>query len=130
MFVVISTLGVIVFATPWFLAAVPIILYVYAYVQKIYIPTARELKRLDAIARSPIYSHFGETLGGVTTIRAFGDQERFTKENMTRLDRNQKAYNLTMVRVKKQALFLGRYSVHELTKCCTYMDPCRYPIDG
>jgi len=33
--------------------------------------TSREVRRLDSVARSPIYSSFTETLDGSSTIRAF-----------------------------------------------------------
>ena len=32
---------------------------------------ARELQRLDCVTRSPIMAHLSQTLGGLTTIRAF-----------------------------------------------------------
>ena len=34
-----------------------------------YLSTSRELKRLDAVSRSPIFSFFGETLNGLPVIR-------------------------------------------------------------
>jgi hypothetical protein len=34
-----------------------------------YLNTSRELKRLDAVSRSPIFSFFGESLAGVAVIR-------------------------------------------------------------
>jgi hypothetical protein len=37
--------------------------------QQTFIATSRELKRLDSVAFSPIFSHFGETLSGLTTVR-------------------------------------------------------------
>jgi ABC-type multidrug transport system fused ATPase/permease subunit len=47
---------------------------------------SREFKRLNSVSRSPIYSHFSETLVGVSTIRAYGAQERFMQEMLHRLD--------------------------------------------
>ncbi|PVU91420.1 hypothetical protein BB559_001398 [Furculomyces boomerangus] len=50
-----------------------------------------ELKRLDSVSKSPIYQHFQETLGGVSTIRSFNQTERFIFENEYRVDINQRA---------------------------------------
>lgn len=54
--------------------------------------SSRQLKRLESISRSPIYSHFNETLLGTSVIRAFGEQKRFICESDHRVDHNQKAY--------------------------------------
>ena len=54
--------------------------------------TSRELKRLDSVSRSPIYAHFQESLGGITTIRAYRQQQRFALENEWRVDANLRAY--------------------------------------
>ena len=62
---------------------------VYFYIQKYYRPGYREAKRLDAISGSPVFAHFGETLGGLSTIRAFGHQRRFITENERRIGTNQ-----------------------------------------
>ena len=37
-----------------------------------YVPTAREIQREEALSRSPIYANFSETVSGVATIRAYG----------------------------------------------------------
>ncbi|KAG8093775.1 hypothetical protein GUJ93_ZPchr0012g20809 [Zizania palustris] len=42
-----------------------------------YRSTSREVRRLDSVARSPIYSSFTETLDGSSTIRAFKKEEFF-----------------------------------------------------
>lgn len=44
---------------------------------QLYVSSSRELKRLDSIAASPIFQHFGESLTGLTTIRAFRRQAMF-----------------------------------------------------
>ena len=44
--------------------------------------------------RSPIYSHFLETINGASTIRAFSQQQRFIRDNYRKVDENQVAYYL------------------------------------
>ncbi len=41
--------------------------------------SSRELKRLDGVSRSPLYSFFGEVLQGLTTIRSFNKGHEFTQ---------------------------------------------------
>lgn len=48
--------------------------------------TSRELKRLNSISLTPVYSHFHETLGGISTIRAFRQVDRFIKESESHLN--------------------------------------------
>jgi len=67
------------------------IFFVYFYIQRYYRPGYREAKRLDAVSGSPVFAHFGETLGGLSTIRAFGHQQRFITENESRIGINQTA---------------------------------------
>lgn len=86
------TLGVIAVSTPIFLVLVPPLGFIYIIYQKYYLRTSRELKRLDSVSRSPIYAHFQESLGGVSTIRAYRQQARFTLENEWRMDANLRAY--------------------------------------
>lgn len=59
-------------------------------VQIFYVATSRQLKRLDSVTRSPIYSHFSETVSGLSIIRAFEHQQRFLKHNEVGIDTNQK----------------------------------------
>jgi ABC-type multidrug transport system fused ATPase/permease subunit len=88
----IFTLIVISAGTPVFIVLVIPLAFVYLYMQRYYLRTKRELKRLDGVSRSPIYAHSQESLGGIATIRAYRQQERFTHENECRVDANLRAY--------------------------------------
>ncbi|RLM00925.1 hypothetical protein CFD26_108711 [Aspergillus turcosus] len=88
----IFTMIVIATATPAFILVAFPLGYVYLLYQKYYLRTSRELKRLDSVTRSPIYAHFQESLGGISTIRAYRQENRFALENEWRMDANLRAY--------------------------------------
>ena len=48
--------------------------------------SVREVKRLDSISRSPVYSSLGEALAGLPTIRAYRAEERLAKRNAALVD--------------------------------------------
>ncbi|XP_055295954.1 multidrug resistance-associated protein 1 isoform X1 [Sitodiplosis mosellana] len=91
-FAVLSTLVVISVSTYQFMAVILPIGIVYYFVQRFYVASSRQLKRLESVSRSPIYSHFGESIQGAPTIRAYNVQERFIADSDNRVDFNQKCY--------------------------------------
>ena len=91
-FSAITTYIVISVVTPLFLVVALPITMVYMSVQEYYKGTAREIKRLDNLTKSPIFQQFSETLTGLTTIRAFGESSRFVLANERKLNANQKAF--------------------------------------
>ncbi|CAB1343381.1 unnamed protein product, partial [Coregonus sp. 'balchen'] len=93
---VLGTLFVICLATPIFTAIIVPLAVVYYFVQRFYVATSRQLRRLDSVSRSPIYSHFGETVSGLSVIRAYGHQERFLKHNEKVIDENLKSVTQTL----------------------------------
>lgn len=84
--------AVVSISAPAFLIIMVPLLFVYKKIQTYYLATSRELKRLDATTKSPIFASFQETLGGVATIRAYRQNSRFIAENEARVDRNQEAF--------------------------------------
>ncbi|KAJ7126538.1 P-loop containing nucleoside triphosphate hydrolase protein [Mycena crocata] len=77
---------------PLFLVSIIPLGWFYLRVMKYYLATSRELKRLDAVSKSPIFAWFAESLAGVSTIRSFAQQPIFIKANQRHIDRNQIAY--------------------------------------
>ncbi|XP_074696423.1 multidrug resistance-associated protein 1 isoform X5 [Strix aluco] len=96
-FNVIGACIIILLATPIAAVIIPPLGLVYLFVQRFYVATSRQLKRLESVSRSPVYSHFNETLLGVSVIRAFEEQKRFIKQNDVKVDENQKAYYPSIV---------------------------------
>uniref|UniRef100_A0A672I9F9 ABC-type glutathione-S-conjugate transporter n=1 Tax=Salarias fasciatus TaxID=181472 RepID=A0A672I9F9_SALFA len=88
---VLGTLFVICLATPLFTIVLVPLAIIYYFVGRFYVATSRQLRRLDSVSRSPIYSHFGETVSGLTVIRAYNHQERFLKHNEITIDENVKS---------------------------------------
>ncbi|GAB1525242.1 hypothetical protein RhiTH_008400 [Rhizoctonia solani] len=90
---VVSGIVVVVGGTfPWFLLTLIPLGYLYRLIMLYYLATSRELKRLDAVSKSPIFAWFQESLGGLSTIRAFSQQAVFMAQNEAKLDRNQMVY--------------------------------------
>ncbi|XP_047410098.1 ATP-binding cassette sub-family C member 2 [Sciurus carolinensis] len=87
---ILSTIIMICMATPVFTIIVIPLGIIYVSIQVFYVATSRQLRRLDSVTRSPIYSHFSETVLGLPVIRAFEHQKRFKKQNEVGIDINQK----------------------------------------
>ncbi|XP_038161331.1 canalicular multispecific organic anion transporter 2 isoform X2 [Cyprinodon tularosa] len=91
-FVSLSTMIVIVSSTPYFAIVIVPLAAIYVVVQRFYVATSRQLKRLESVSRSPIYSHFSETITGSSVIRAYGRHDAFVHMNDMKVDDNQKSY--------------------------------------
>ncbi|XP_039501135.1 probable multidrug resistance-associated protein lethal(2)03659 [Drosophila santomea] len=73
-------IGVLCITNPWYLINTITMFLAFYFLRKFYLSTSRDVKRLEAIARSPMYSHFSATLNGLPTIRSMEAQELLTKE--------------------------------------------------
>ncbi|KAK9367367.1 hypothetical protein V1509DRAFT_627120 [Lipomyces kononenkoae] len=85
-------IGVISVIVPGFLLIGVVISIIFFLINMFYLQSSRELKRMQSVTRSPIYQHFGETLVGISTIRAYGYEQRFIAESMHKVDTNSRPY--------------------------------------
>ncbi|KAK9452581.1 ABC multidrug transporter-like protein [Dipodascopsis uninucleata] len=61
----------------WFALALGPLLVLYILATAYYRASAIEIKRLDSNFRSKVFSHFSESLTGLTSIRAYNEQSQF-----------------------------------------------------
>ncbi|KAM6355278.1 ATP-binding cassette sub-family C member 10 [Podargus strigoides] len=90
MYGLLGMLVIITYGLPWIGLVLLPLAAVYFSIQRYYRRTSRELKRLCSVTLSPIYTHFSETLSGLSSIRAMRATQRFELENQLHLEQNQR----------------------------------------
>ncbi|NWU91498.1 MRP3 protein, partial [Upupa epops] len=96
-FTSLSTMIVIIGSTPLFAVIIVPLAILYFFVQRFYVATSRQLKRMESVSRSPIYSHFSETVSGASVIRAYRRVKSFTDISDLKTDENQRTYYPSIV---------------------------------
>ncbi|SNX85131.1 probable YBT1 - Vacuolar, ABC protein transporting bile acids [Melanopsichium pennsylvanicum] len=87
-----AILILICWATPIFLIVALIVICVYTVIGALYLVSSRDLKRIESVERSPIYTVVGEVLNGCVVIRAYGDAGRFTRHCLRLVDKANRAF--------------------------------------
>ncbi|XP_061827424.1 ATP-binding cassette sub-family C member 4-like isoform X3 [Nerophis lumbriciformis] len=80
--VFLQVFGVIVVSSiiiPWILIPFVPLFAAILCLRRYFLQTSRDIKRLEATTRSPVFSHLSSSLQGLSTIRAFRVQEWFQK---------------------------------------------------
>ncbi|KAL8714669.1 MAG: hypothetical protein Q9220_001618 [cf. Caloplaca sp. 1 TL-2023] len=85
---------VIVFFHYFAIALGPLFL-IFLFSAAYYRASAREIKRHESVLRSSVFSRFGEAISGVSSIRAYGLQDRFVQGVREAVDQMNSAYYLT-----------------------------------
>ena len=86
--------GIIASGGQYTAVSIPFIVLVLYLLQKFYLRTSRQIRHLDLEAKSPLYTHFTETLAGGSTIRAFGFGSRALNINHSLLNDSQRPFYL------------------------------------
>ncbi|OQR72060.1 canalicular multispecific organic anion transporter 1, partial [Tropilaelaps mercedesae] len=74
---------------PSFTALLSPLLILFISIQQFYMNTSRQIKRLNAITKSPVLNSFNESIAGTVSIRSYSVEGNFTAHNMRLLDNNQ-----------------------------------------
>lgn len=91
LFILFLNFFVIGLITPAFLLCCIPPMMLYLYLQQLYTKAALNYKRLESVSRSPVFNHFSETLGGLSTIRAYGVRVEQECKNQMLIDTNTRA---------------------------------------
>lgn len=79
---------------PVFLIPTAILGVIFYYLRAFYLKTSRDIKRMEAMTRSPVYSHLSASLMGLATIRSFGAQKILISEFDIHQDLHSSAFYL------------------------------------
>lgn len=95
---VLGALGAIIAATKGtFLIPLIPLGWIYYKIQGWFRKSSTELQRVTSILNSPIFADFSQTLSGTSTIRAYGEEDRFFKQCQSSFDTMNAAYMLTQL---------------------------------
>ncbi|VDL78379.1 unnamed protein product [Nippostrongylus brasiliensis] len=78
-----------------FLPTLPL-LVVFFLLRIVYLASSRDVKRLEATTRSPLYSHISAFMNGLYTVRAYGKQSEVLQEYHRAQNINTAAFGLTL----------------------------------
>ncbi|KAK2158848.1 hypothetical protein NP493_1768g00015 [Ridgeia piscesae] len=95
-----ATIGIILYTLPVFAVAFLPFGAVFLFIKTVYSANQRQLKRLDSVNRSPIYSYFEDTLVGLASVRAYRRQTEFTADFDHLVDRSQRAWYLSVTTMR------------------------------
>jgi ABC-type multidrug transport system fused ATPase/permease subunit len=107
---VFTTVFTVSSVAPMFLIAFFVLAISYYRYAVIYQNCARELRRLDSVSKSPVYSIYGEAIAGAAIIRGFGASSRSIGTMLQRVTVNVSFYYWLWSSKYFYNSFLARYS--------------------
>ncbi|XP_050316874.1 ATP-binding cassette sub-family C member 4 [Bactrocera neohumeralis] len=110
--VMFGILIVICVVNPILLLAILIVAIVDYWILQLYLRPSQDLKRLEGICRSPVFSHLSASLSGIATIRARELQDIVIKEFDSLQDVHSAVWQLTMAANTALGLWL------DCVSCC------------
>ncbi|KAG1679917.1 Multidrug resistance-associated protein 1 [Nymphon striatum] len=93
----IASMIIIISQAPVVLIVIIPLFAVFVYIQKVYLQTSRQIKRIESVTRSPIYSLFSECASGANSIRAYGVNKIVSEEFNKKTNINHIAFYVTFL---------------------------------
>ncbi|OJJ45854.1 hypothetical protein ASPZODRAFT_98811 [Penicilliopsis zonata CBS 506.65] len=87
--------------------SVPGLLISLVILQRYYLRTSRQIRLLDLENKAPLYSHFSESVHGMSTIRAFNLQSHFHEKMYRLLNRSQRPFYMLLCIQQWLTLVMG-----------------------
>lgn len=91
---------------PFMILVLGIALCLFSFILKLYLRPSQDLKRLEGITRSPVFSYMSATLTGISTIRSRGLEEHLSREFDELQDVHSGVYHLSYASVTAFGLWL------------------------
>ncbi|KAF2069284.1 hypothetical protein CYY_009397 [Polysphondylium violaceum] len=85
---VLVSIGMMIYLNPIISAPFFALAILYYFIQQVYLRSSREIKRMESVSRSPIFSCISESYNGISTIRAFNEHVAFIQNFQTKLNLN------------------------------------------
>ncbi|XP_036324783.1 probable multidrug resistance-associated protein lethal(2)03659 isoform X2 [Rhagoletis pomonella] len=111
---ILSLTGIVIvisIVNPVSLLATAMLALLFYSMRSFYLSTSRDVKRLEAVNRSPIYSHLSASLNGLPTIRAFGAQNMLLSEFDNYQDIHSAGYYMFLVTSRAFGYWLDCFCV-------------------
>ncbi|CAN7975421.1 unnamed protein product, partial [Ixodes persulcatus] len=85
-FLLASAISLICINIPMYILVVVPIMFFLFVLRQMFVAPFRDVKRLETVSRSPVNSHFSETVAGLSSVRSYGVQGIFLRDNDDKID--------------------------------------------
>ena len=90
----VAQLVIVAVTTKYLSATIPFCFVAFFLIQRFYLRSARQVRIIDIEAKSPLFTHFMESLSGLVSIRAYGWEKAYLQHGTRLLHDSQKPFYL------------------------------------
>jgi len=85
---VIATVSIAAYNVIWILLVIPFFILIGFFLVKAFLKALKETARIESVTTSPVLTHLGESILGVSTIRAYEKSNDFIQTQFSLQDKN------------------------------------------